>query len=97
MHRKMDCFASLAMTMRITSAYAIALPSQSSKRVGMIRAPSSGTNVRNASGAPKYGASGATRRQGHKFLSARRGRATFDCWYGSMKPEGRRRRTMAGG
>ena len=47
----------LAMTMRITSAYATALASQSSKRVGMIRAPSSGTSVRNASGAPKYGTS----------------------------------------
>ena len=34
-----------------------ALPSQSPKRVGMIRAPWSGTSVRNASGAPKYGMS----------------------------------------
>ena len=47
--------------MGIAAAYAAALPSQSSKRVGMIRAPSSGTSVRNASGAPKYGTSAPAR------------------------------------
>jgi len=40
-HGKMDCFAALAMTMGVTSAYDT-FPNQSSKRVGMIRASSGG-------------------------------------------------------
>ena len=41
-----------ALRPHITARSYAALSSQSSKRVGMIRAPSSGTSVRNASGAP---------------------------------------------